>query len=140
MLPVLLVCSAIIVTLVMANLLAKAGAEPGSLRTDDRGFINTAARCDKPQYAVAVGRTQQSLVAICSDGRLHYEYHGVRLKDGSVLDVPAEATGGGIFVVENGPFTYTFSAKELVIEKGWFVLRKEPMVAYMEPRLPPGAN
>ena len=39
MLPVMLVCAAIIVTLVTANLLAKAGAEPGSLRTDDRGFI-----------------------------------------------------------------------------------------------------
>jgi len=47
MLPVFLLCAAIIVTLVLANL-SKAGAEPGSLQTDDRGFISTAARCDAP--------------------------------------------------------------------------------------------
>ena len=88
MLPVFLLCAAIIVTLVLANL-SKAGAEPGSLQTDDRGFINTAARCDAPKSAVAVGRTEQSLIAICVDGSGHYEYRGVRLKDNSELNVLA---------------------------------------------------
>jgi hypothetical protein len=33
-----------------------------------------------------------------------------------------------------------FSAKELLIIQGWgWVLRKEPMVAYVQPRLPAGA-
>jgi hypothetical protein len=136
MLPVLLVCACLIGTLIVANMLSKAWAEPQSLATDDRGFINTAARCDKPQFAVAVGRTQQSLVAICVDGRGHYEYHGMRLKDRSALDVPAKATWDGKFIVENADFTYTFSAKELVIASGSRVIRKEPMVAYIEPRLP----
>jgi hypothetical protein len=139
MLPHLLLCAAIMVTLLVANLLSKAGAEPGALQTDDRGFINTAARCDRPKSAIAVGRTQQSLVAICVDGRGHYEYRGVRLKDNSVLNVPGAVMSGGKYVVHNTDVTYIFSAKELMILKGWgWVVRKEAMVAFVEPRLPAG--
>jgi hypothetical protein len=136
MFPVFLVCAGIIITLFVGNLLSKAHGEPLQLQTDERGFLNTAARCEKPQIAVAVGRTQQSLVAICVDGRGHYQYRGMRLKDNSALNVPARATADGKFIVENAGFTYTFSAKELVITSGTRVLRKEPMVAYVEPRLP----
>ena len=92
--------------------------EPKSFATDDRGFINTAARCEKPKFAVAMGRTQRSLVAICVDGRGHYEYHGLRLSDDSVLNVPARAMADGKFIVVNAGFTYTFSPKELVIAPG----------------------
>jgi hypothetical protein len=141
MLPVFLVCAAITTALVVGNLLSKAGAEPQSIATDDRGFINTAARCDPPTFAVAVGRTQQSLVAICNDGRGNYGYRGVRLKDNSALNLPATKTADGKFTVKNANFIYMFSAKELMIIQGWgWVLRKEPMVAYVQPRLPPGAN
>jgi hypothetical protein len=139
MLPRLLLSAGIIITLVLANLLPKAGAEPGSLQTDDRGFINTAARCDTAKSAIAVGRTQQSLVAICVDGNGHYEYRGVRLKDNSVLNVPGAVLSSGKYVVHNGDVIYVFSAKELMIIRGWgWVVRKEPMVAYVEPRLPAG--
>ena len=141
MLPVFLVCAAITTALVVGNLLSKAGAEPQSFGTDDRGFIDTAARCEKPMSAVAVGRTEQSLVAICVDGNGHYLYRGVRLKDNSVLNVPGAVMTGGRYVARNADFTYAFSAKELMIIKGWgWVVRKEPMVAYMEPRPPAGAN
>ena len=134
MLPVFLLCAAIIVTLVLANL-SKAVAEPGSLQTDDRGFINTAARCDAPKSAVAVGRTEQSLIAICVDGSGHYEYRGVRLKDNSGLNVTGALMKGGRYIAHNADFTYIFSAKELMILEGWgWVVRKEPMVAFVEPR------
>ncbi len=140
MLPVFLVCAAISTALVVGNLLSKAGAEP-TLATDDRGFVKTAARCDPPTFAVAVGRTQQSLVAICNDGRGNYEYRGVRLKDNSALNLPATKTADGKFTVKNANFIYMFSAKELMIVQGWgWVLRKEPMVAYVQPRPPAGAN
>ncbi len=69
MVPVFLLCAAIIVTLAVGDLLSKAGAEPGVLQTDDRGFIDKAARCDAPRSAVAIGRTEQSLVAICVDAQ-----------------------------------------------------------------------
>jgi hypothetical protein len=129
-----ILCAVAIMTAASASLLATANAQPESFATDDRGFINTAARCEKPKFAVAVGRTQRSLVAICVDGRGHYEYHGVRLSDDSVLNVPARALADGRFIVQNAGFTYTFSPKELVIAQGARVIRKEPMVAYVEPR------
>jgi hypothetical protein len=111
-----------------------AGAQPESLGTDDRGFIDTAARCEQPTFAVAFGRTQRSLVAICvQDGA--YEYRGVRLRDEAFLTADAVAIGDGRFSAENGGVTYTFSAKELVVTVGDRVVRSEPMVAYVEPRL-----
>jgi hypothetical protein len=138
-LPHVLLCAALIATLVLADLLSKAGAEPGALQTDDRGFLNTAARCDTQKSAIAMGRTQQSLVAICVDGRGHYEYRGVRLRDNSVLKVPGAVLLGGRYIAKNADFTYAFSAKELMIIQGWgWVIRKEPMVAFVEPRLPAG--
>jgi hypothetical protein len=137
--PVLLLCAGLIIALLFANLMAKAGAEPGDLQTDDRGFVNTAARCETPKSAIAVGRTQQSLVAICVDGAGHYEYRGVRLKDNSQLNVPGAVMLAGKYVVHNADVTYVFSAKQLMIIKGWgWVIRKEPMVAFVEPRMPAG--
>jgi hypothetical protein len=126
----------IIMGLAATGLLPAAAGQPESFPIDDRGFIDTAARCEKPKFAVAIGRTDQSLVAICVDGHGHYEYHGMRLKDRSVLNVPAKALADGRFIVENAGFVYTFSPKELVIASGIQVIRKEPMVAYVEPRLP----
>jgi hypothetical protein len=135
MLPVLLVCAGLIVALLLANLLSKAGAEPGALQTDDRGFIDKAARCDAPRSAVALGRTEQSLVVICVDGSGHYEYRGMRVKDSYALKVPGAGILGGKYVARNTNFSYIFSAKELVILQGWgWVIRKEPMVAFVEPR------
>ena len=135
MLPVLLVCAGLIVALLLANLLSKAGAEPGAVQTDDRGFIDKAARCDAPRSAVALGRTEQSLVVICVDGSGHYEYRGMRVKDSYALKVPGAGILGGKYVARNTNFSYIFSAKELVILQGWgWVIRKEPMVAFVEPR------
>jgi hypothetical protein len=134
MLPVLLVCAALIVTLVVANLLSKAGAEPGPLQTDDRGFINTEVRCEPPQAAVAFGRTEQSLVAICVDRDGHYEYRGARLGDVAVLTVVAEPTVPGEFFAQKDGVTYTVTAKELVIKSDEFV-RTEPMLQFGAPPL-----
>jgi hypothetical protein len=114
--------------------LPTAAAQPDPIGTDDRGFIDTEARCEQSTFAVAFGRTQRSLVAICvQDGA--YEYRGVRLGDEALLTADALAIGDGRFTAENDGVTYTFSAKELVITQGDRVIRTEPMVAYVEPRL-----
>lgn len=110
------------------------GAQPESIATDDRGFIDTAARCEEPSIAVAFGRTQRSLVAICVDGG-EYKYRGVRLRDDALLEAAAVETADGEFSAETDGVTYTFSAKELLITSGDRVIRAEPMVAYVEPRL-----
>jgi hypothetical protein len=135
-----LVCAGLIVALLLANLLSKAGADPGVLQTDDRGFIGKAARCDAPKSAVALGRTEQSLVVICVDGSGHYEYRGMRVKDDYGLKVPGAGIVGGKYVAHNSKFTYIFSAKELMILQGWgWVIHKEPMVAFVEPRSSAGS-
>lgn len=127
---------AVLVLAVVAgvSLASPVAAQPDSIATDDRGFIDTAARCSSPTFAVAFGRTQRSLVAICvQDGE--YTYRGVRLSDDAVFTGAAAATGVGGFSAENDEVTYTFSPKELEIASGARVLRTEPMVAYVEPRL-----
>jgi hypothetical protein len=133
-LPVLLPCAAIVVTLVVADLLSTAGAEPAALQTDDRGFINTAVRCEAPQAAVAFGRTERSLVAICVDHDGHYEYRGARLGDAAVLTVVAEPTVPGEFFAQKDGVTYTVTAEQLVIKSDEFV-RTEPMIQFGSPPL-----
>src|SRR5689334_17909471 len=135
MLPVFLVCAGLIVALLLANQLSKAGAEPGAFATDDRGFIDRAARCDAPKSAVALGRAEQSLVVLCVVGSGRYDYRGMRVKDSYALIVPDAKMMGGKYVARNSNFTYIFSAKELMILQGWgWVIHKEPMVAFVEPR------
>jgi hypothetical protein len=46
--------------------------------SDDRGFIDSSARCQGSQPAFAIGRTQGSLVVICGEPTGRYEYLGVR--------------------------------------------------------------
>jgi hypothetical protein len=134
MLPVFLLCAAIVMTLVVGNLLSKAGAEPGSLQADDRGFVDSKVRCEAPQSAVEFGRTERSLIAICVDRDGHYEYRGARLGDDAVLTVVAEPTVPGEFFAQKDGATYTVTAKELVIKSDEWV-RIEPMLQFGAPPL-----
>jgi len=134
MLPVLLLSAALLVTLVVGNMLSHAGAEPGSLQSDDRGFIDSDVRCEAPQAAVAFGRTEQSLVAICVDQEGHYQYRGARLGDDAVLTVVAEPTVPGEFFAQKDGVTYTVTAKELLIKSDEYV-RTEPMLQFGSPPL-----
>ena len=134
MLPVFLLCAAILVTLVVGNLLSHAGAEPGSLETDDRGFVDSKVRCEAPESAVAFGRTEQSLVAICVDRDGHYEYRGARLGDDAVLTVVAEPTVPGEYFAQKDGVTYTVTAKELIIKSDEYV-STEPVLQSGAPPL-----
>jgi hypothetical protein len=115
-------------------MLSHAGAEPGSLQSDDRGFIDSDVRCEAPQAAVAFGRTEQSLVAICVDQEGHYQYRGARLGDDAVLTVVAEPTVPGEFFAQKDGVTYTVTAKELVIKSDEWV-RTEPVLQFGSPPL-----
>jgi hypothetical protein len=123
----------------MSSALAVAEAQPSPapsapFATDDRGFVDSQAHCDATQIAVAVGRTQRSLVAICTDPHGQYEYRGVRIGDGAALKVAAETTPGRGFLAHNDDFTYTVSPTELVVSTDIEVIRREPMIEYKEPR------
>lgn len=129
--------ASVVVVLVVAgmSLMPTAGAEPASISTDDRGFIDTAARCEEPAEAVAFGRTQRSLVAVCAEGG-QYEYRGVRLRDDAKLVIPAERSDGTGFVAENDGVSYLVTATSLVVSVGERVIRDEPMVEFQEPGAP----
>jgi hypothetical protein len=134
MVPVFLLCAAIIMALVVGDLLSKARAEPQAFATDDRGFIDSKVRCEAPQSAVEFGRTEQSLVAICVDRDGRYEYRGARLGDDVVLTVVAEPTVPGEFFAQKDGVTYTVTAKELVIKSDEYV-RTEPVLQFGAPPL-----
>jgi hypothetical protein len=101
--------------------------------TDDRGFINSAARCDGAQTPLALGRTRRSLVVICVDPSGKYEYRGVRLSDGASLTVPAETRPDGGFVARSDDVTYSLSASQLLATAGDTVINREPMIDYRQP-------
>lgn len=119
---------------IAAAFLAPTVDAQSAIAIDDRGFVDSEARCEAPWEPVAFGRTQFALVAICARGGSH-EYRGVRMSDGVVLTAAAVEDDDGVFTVEHGGATYTFSAKELVVTSGDRVLVTEPMVAYVEPRV-----
>jgi hypothetical protein len=118
--------------LALAAALLAPTVDAQTLQIDDRGFVDTQARCEAPSAGVAFGRTESALVAICLDNGA-YEYRGVRLRDDALLTDAATETADGTFEAEQEGVTYTFSAKELVVASGDRVLHTEPMVAYVEP-------
>lgn len=125
----------------IATIAAAAAALPGvgvaaaqpSFPSDDKGFINSPARCDASQTALAIGRTQRSLVVICADQNGHYQYRGVRVSDGAVLQAPAETTSSGGFLAHQEGVTYAVSSTQLMVTEGDTVVSQEKMIDYRQP-------
>jgi hypothetical protein len=109
-------------------------AAPDPFPVDERGFVNTGARCDGTQTAVALGRTAGSLVVICGDRNGRYGYLGLRLSDHAVLETSARTTSTDEFVAQNAAVTYSISPAELRVTAGGAVIKQEPMIDYRGPR------
>lgn len=107
-----------------------ASAKP-AFTIDARGFANTPARCDGPMAPVFAGRTSLSLIAICQSSR-GYEYHGMRLRDGAVLKLPARQLGNGCFGASTEDISYTVSDRKLLLTAGLRVVRDEPMLEFKD--------
>jgi hypothetical protein len=103
------------------------GAAP---QTDDAGYLDSTARCEKPTTAVLFGATSDSRIAICRTSDGTFSYRGVRIRDGAKLIVRAEESTDGTFVAENNGIEYMVTAKSLVVSQGREVLREEPMVDF----------
>lgn len=99
-------------------------------QTDESGYVNSTARCEKPSTAVLFGATAESRLAICKTSDGTFEYRGVRISDGAKLVVPAEESTDGAFVADNDGVEYMVTAKSLVVSRGNDVLREEPMVDF----------
>lgn len=116
-----------------AQPLSPPAAAPDPFPVDDRGFVNSGARCEGTQTAIAIGRTPGSLVVICGDRNGRYGYRGLRLSDDAVLTTSARATPTHGFIAQNASVTYSISAAELRVTAGGAVIKQEPMIDYRGP-------
>jgi len=98
--------------------------------SDDKGFIDSSARCQGSQPAFAIGRTQGSLVVICREPAGRYEYLGVRLSDAAMLRTDAETDSARGFLAHRAGVVYSVSPTELKVTTGNTVLKREPMIEY----------
>lgn len=106
-------------------------SEPAALfATDDKGFVNSNARCGGKQTAAAIGRTERSVVVICAGDNGRFEYLGVRLSDKAVLRTAAEATSSRGFLARTASATYAVSPTELRVTAGAMVIKQERMLEY----------
>ncbi len=104
--------------------------KPPVLTMDDHGFVDTTARCDQREQAVAIARTTRSAMVVCRDADGNYEYAGIRLHDGASLrvdDVRVIPTG---FEVHNEGTTYRLSQTELVVITGENLMSRDAIVEY----------
>jgi hypothetical protein len=104
--------------------------------TDDRGYVDSSARCTAPSTVVIFGSTDNSRIAICKTSDGAYEYRGVRVSDGAKLVAPAKPSGDSTFVAESGGILYLFSPKSLIVSQDTKVLREEPIVDFHGPGAP----
>ncbi len=105
----------------------------GPFAVDNRGFVDSKARCDPAQTVVAFGRTQRSLVVICRDTDGDYEYRAMRVSDDAALRAAADATDGEFEASTDGA-VYTVSPTELVVTSGGKVIYRDTWIDYQEPR------
>jgi hypothetical protein len=108
-------------------------AAPDPFAVDEMGFVNSDARCDRTQTAVAIGRTVGSLVVICGDRLGRYGYLGLRLRDDAMLKTSARTTSTHGFIAQNASVTYSISRAELRVTAGGAVIKREPMIDYRGP-------
>lgn len=97
--------------------------------TDRQGFVDTLGpRCNSTNEAVAVGRTPESRIVVCRTGVDRLYYKGLRVEDGSAIEIddPTQTPGG--YVVANEGVTYEFD-QDLLIISGTYLVR-EPMLEF----------
>jgi hypothetical protein len=107
---------------------------------DSEGYVNSTARCSKPDTAVLFGTTRSSRVAICKLTDASYEYRGVRVSDGAKLIAPAKNTSGTTFVVNNDGVKYTITATALSVTANGDTFRTETWSDFHQLQAPGSAT
>lgn len=110
--------------------LATAPAASAAPASDDRGYVDSTARCASPATMVVFGSTAGSRVAICRDADGELQYRGVRVRDGARLITSATQSSDGAFTATNDGVDYLVTSSALVISVGQKVIRDEPMVDF----------
>lgn len=104
--------------------------KPAGLAIDEQGFVDSAARCDVGQQAVAIAHTARSAMVICRQADGTYSYTGTRLRDGASLRLDDVRVIPAGFEARNNNTTYRLSATELVVITGEDLLSREAIVQY----------
>lgn len=129
--------SAALVAIGVPFALAAPTAAPPS---DGQGYVDSTARCSKPDTAVIFGTTDTSRVAICQTAAGDYQYRGVRVSDGAKLIATATKTSGDSFVAKNDGATYTVTAQALSVTVNGDTFRTETWTDYHGPQAPAGSS
>lgn len=124
--------SALVVIGVPLALAAPTAAPP----SDAQGYVDSTARCTKPDTAVVFGTTGTSRVAICQTAAGGYEYRGVRVRDGAKLIAPATQTSDQTFVAKSDGVSYTVTPTALSVTAGGNTFRTESWTDYHGPAAP----
>ncbi len=99
--------------------------------TDAQGFVGVPqARCNHTDPAIAAGRTAESLVVVCETGVGRLYYKGMRVADGTSIEIDDPTSSGNGFIATNDAVQYSISPDSLVITEGSALLGEEPMVQY----------
>jgi len=104
--------------------------------SDGQGYVDSTARCTKPDIAVIFGSTETSRVAICKTAAGAFEYRGVRVRDGAKLIVVASQTSDGGYIATNDGVTYTVTAEELTVSISGDTVRTESWTDLHSPQSP----
>lgn len=107
---------------------------------DDRGYVDSAARCDQNQALMAYGRTSRALVAICVDADGRLEYRGVRLSDAAAITMPATRGADGSVVATNDGVTYAVSPTMFIVSEGDAVIYRDSWTEFGQPRFSGGTT
>lgn len=104
--------------------------------SDSQGYVDSTARCTKPDTAVVFGSTATSRIAICATAGGTYQYRGVRVSDGAKLIAPATPTRSGSFVISNDGATYTVTPTALSVTIGGNTVKTESWTDFHNQLLP----
>ena len=108
--------------------------------SDTQGYVDSTARCTKPDTAVVFGTTDTSRVAVCKTAAGAYEYRGVRVRDGAKLITAATQTSDSTFVAKNDGVTYTVTPTALSVTAGGSTFRTESWLDYHGAQAPASAT
>jgi hypothetical protein len=108
----------------------KPAPKPAVLAMDDHGFVDTPARCDQRDQAVAIARTARAAMVVCRGPDGAYEYQGIRLRDGASLRLDDVRVIPAGFEARNDGTTYRLSSTELLVITGEELTSRDAIVEY----------
>jgi hypothetical protein len=98
---------------------------------DTRGFVGGAGpRCNADNEAVGIARTEDSHIVVCRTGVDRLYYKGIRVDDGSEIEIDDPIATADGFQVTNDGVTYRFDDRALLITESGVELAREPMLEF----------